>query len=410
LLQANGANGYHVEGKNGFSPDLTRMLPPLTAILVCPDDYGRRGLASALSAHKITVREYADYPAPGSLKPEELNVDVALVDLDADQDLALAVIRNICESSPAVTVMACSRRQDPELLMLCMRSGAREFIPEPPVKQVLSEALDRASARRIEEVRKKTTGGKILVFWGAKGGAGVTTLATNFAISLKQESGGEVALLDLHVQLGDVAVLLGIRPEFTIIDAFKSGDRLDRDLVKSVMTSHKSGLSVLAAPDDYKPIASFHSSSIGKLLYLLREQFPYIVVDAGTGVGGSCDAVFGLADNIYLVSQVDIPSLRNTQRIYSYLEGAGAEKVQVVLNRFDPRKDEIEEDRITKALGIGPKWKVPGDYQGVRRSQNLGEPLAGGNSPISRTILEMARAACGKAPLTEGKRKFSLFR
>jgi Flp pilus assembly CpaE family ATPase len=102
--------------------------------------------------------------------------------------------------------------------------------------------------------------------------------------------------------------------------------------------------------------------------------------------------------------------LRNAQRIYSYLESAGGEKVQVVLNRFDPRKDEIEEDRIAKALGVAAKWKVPGDYQGVRRSQNLGEPLAGGNSPISRAILEMARAACGKAPVTEGKRKFSLFR
>jgi pilus assembly protein CpaE len=386
------------------------MLPPLTAILVCPDDYGRRGLANALAAHRTTVREYADYPIPGSLKPEELNVDIALVDLDADQDLALAVIKNICELSPAVTVMACSRRQDPELLMLCMRSGAREFIGEPPVKQVLAEALERAAARRVEDVRKKATGGKVLVFWGAKGGAGVTTLASNFAISLKQESGGEVALLDLHVQLGDVAVLLGIRPEFTIMDAFKSGDRLDRDLIKSVMVSHKTGLSVLAAPDEYKPVASFHNSSVGKLLYILREQFPYVVVDAGTGIGASSETLFGLADAVYLVSQVDIPSLRNAQRIYSYLESAGGEKVQVVLNRFDPRKDEIEEDRIAKALGVAAKWKVPGDYQGVRRSQNLGEPLAGGNSPISRAILEMARAACGKAPVTEGKRKFSLFR
>jgi pilus assembly protein CpaE len=306
--------------------------------------------------------------------------------------------------------MAYSRSQDPELLRRCMRTGAREFITDPAATQDLMEALVRASARRTDDNRKKSSVGKVLVFCGAKGGTGVTTLASNFAVSLKRESAKDVVLLDLHLHLGDVAVFLGIKPQFTILDAFKSGDRLDRDLVSSLITEHKSGLSVLAAADQYKPIAPMQNGSLGKLLYVLRDQFPYVVVDAGTDLGTNTDVLFELADTVYLVSQVDIASLRNAQRMYTYLEGSSRERVQVVLNRFDLRKNGIAEDHISKALGVTPKWKVPSDYFGVRHYQNLGEPLVTEQSPISRTLDQMARAACGKNPEGEGKRKFGLFR
>ena len=395
---------------NRSSQDVVRMAP-LTAILICPDDHRRRGLVGALAQnHTTVIREFAGYPSPNHFRAEELECDIALVDLDADQDVALDLIESLCGMSSSLIVMACSRSQNPELLVRCMRAGAREFLTDPPAPQALAEALVRASARRMEDVRKKTAVGKVLVFWGAKGGAGVTTLASNFAVSLKRESARQVMLMDLHLQLGDVAVLLGIKPQFTILDALNSGERLDRDLVSSLITEHKSGLAVLAAADAYTPAQNIHNGNLSRLLYVARDQYPYIVVDAGAGLGASADVLFELADAVYLVTQVDIPSLRNAQRIYSYLEATCGERVQVVLNRFDPRKDEIDEERIAKAVGVTAQWKVPSDYAGVRRSQNLGEPLVGENSAIARVVHQMARAACGKAVEGEGKRRFTLFR
>ena len=93
------------------------------------------------------------------------------------------------------------------------------------------------------------------MFWGAKGGSGVTTLAANFAIALRQETSGEVALLDLNPQLGDVSVLLGLTPQFTITDALLNPDRLDEEFVSTLVTRHGSGVSVLAAPDVFTSAA-----------------------------------------------------------------------------------------------------------------------------------------------------------
>ena len=383
---------------------------PLSVILICPDDHRRRGLVISLAQnHANVTREFGGYPSYNHLNLDDLDCDVVVVDLDGDHDVALDLIETLCGAQSSPTVMAYSRHENPELLVRCMRAGAREFLTDPIAPAALAEALVRASARRVENSRRKLTAGKVLVFWGAKGGAGVTTLATNFAVALKRESAREVALVDLHLQLGDIAVFLGMKPQFTLLDALESGERLDKDLVSTMMTEHKSGLSVLAAADRYTPAAAIHNGSLGKLLYVLREQFPYVVVDAGTALGGGANILFELADAVYLVAQVDIPSLRNAQRMYSYLEDTCADRVQVVLNRFDPRKAEIDEDRITKALGVAAKWKVPSDYQGVRRSQNIGEPLVTENSAVSRTLYQMARAACGKTVDSEGKRRFGLF-
>ena len=149
----------------------------------------------------------------------------------------------------------------PELLMASMRAGAREFLSGAIAPTVLADALLRAAARRAEHTTKKTRG-KVLMFWGAKGGSGVTTLATNFAIALHNETGGEVVLADLNPQLGDVAVLLGLTPRFTIAEAFLNPNRLDQEFVSTLVCEHRSGISVLAAPDSYTS-ASIDERSVG---------------------------------------------------------------------------------------------------------------------------------------------------
>ena len=108
--------------------------------------------------------------------------------------------------------MIYSRTAHPDLLVRCMRAGAREFLTEPISQDALAEALIRAAARRYELDRSKKLTGQMLVFLGTKGGSGVTTLATNFAIALTRESGKKVAIVDLNLQLGDVSLTLGIDP------------------------------------------------------------------------------------------------------------------------------------------------------------------------------------------------------
>jgi Flp pilus assembly CpaE family ATPase len=108
---------------------------------------------------------------------------------------------------------------------------------------------------------------------------------------------------------------------------------------------------------------------------------------------------------------VDIPSLRNAHRLISHLDemGASHRRIEIVVNRFDGRRMEIDEERITKALSRPLQWKVPNDYAVARRSQNTGTPLALEDSSVSRTLHQMARAACGKKPDADRKKRFGLF-
>jgi pilus assembly protein CpaE len=380
----------------------------LDVVLICPDEGHRRALLRALGAQQANViSQLTLYPAYNHLLAViDLDCDAFLIEIDTDTNVALDLVETICARKPSATVMVYSANQQPDLLVSSMRSGAREFLSGVIPTNVLGEALLRATARRMEMADRKVRG-KILVFWGAKGGSGVTTLATNFAIALRQETDGAVALLDLHPQLGDVAMLLGITPRFTVADAFANPQRLDREFVSTLMTDHRTGLSVMAAPDMYSS-SPVEGSIVGKLVDLVGAQFPFVVVDAGLSLGEGAAPLFQIASTIYLVTQIDIPSLRNSQRFVSYLQAYGGPNVELVLNRFEGRRVQFDDEQLGRTLGIAPKWKVPNDYGAARRAADTGAPVLSEKGAIADSLRRMARAACGRAP-EQGKRKGNLF-
>jgi len=131
----------------------------------------------------------------------EQHYDVIIIDLDSYPEYALELVESICANGLA-TVMVYSMKTDPDLLVRCMRAGAREFLTLPFAQSTMAEALIRAAARRPAVRTSKKAGGRLLVFLGAKGGDGVTTLACNFAVALAQESSKSTLLIDLDLPLG----------------------------------------------------------------------------------------------------------------------------------------------------------------------------------------------------------------
>jgi pilus assembly protein CpaE len=170
---------------------------------------------------------------------------------------------------------------------------------------------------------------------------------------------------------------------------------------------HTSGLAVLAAPDAYSPVPLVESGA-EKVLRILRDDFAYVVVDAGSSFGRVQEAIFESADTVYLITQVNIPALRNAHRLISHFSNS-TRSLEVVLNRFDARLGDIDEASIAKALMQPAKWKIPNDYAGVRKAQNTGVPIAMEDTAVSRALHDMARAACGKVSGSVRKKRFGLF-
>jgi pilus assembly protein CpaE len=247
------------------------------------------------------------------------------------------------------------------------------------------------------------------VFLGAKGGAGVTTVACNFAVALGQESGQSTLLIDLDLPLGDAALNLGIQAEYSTINALQDVSRMDASFLAKLLVKHSSGVFVLAAPGKF-PQFQASNEAIDKLLSTAAQKFENVVVDVGSRLDLTGTALFKDASTIYLVTQAGIPELRNSNRLISQFFAEGGPKLQIVVNRYEPRSLGVADEHITKALTRPADWKIPNDYGAVRQMQNTATPLALSDSPISRLIREMARSACGLAAIAAKRKGFSLFK
>jgi pilus assembly protein CpaE len=381
----------------------------LSIALIGPDEESRRAAASAISGCPGNeIREFSAYPASLDELPLllEQHYGVIIIDLDSDPEYALELVEGICIKG-AATVMVYSAKADSELLVRCMRAGAREFLTLPFAQGTVAEALVRASARRPVTRPPKKAGGRLLAFLGAKGGDGVTTLACNFAVSLAQESGQSTLLIDLDLPLGDAALNLGVSAEYSTINALQNAGRLDSSFLSKLLVKHTSGVSVLAAPGKF-PQFDAPNDAIDKLLTVARQDFENVVIDMGSRLDLMGTGLFKDGATIYLVIQAGIAGLRNSNRLISQYFNTDVPKLEIVLNRFQSRALGVAEDQITKALTRPAQWKIPNDYAAVRRMQHTAIPLALEDSPISRLIRQMARCACGMPPAQEKASGFSL--
>src|SRR3569833_3453505 len=233
-------------------------------------------------------------------------------------------------SIPRLTT--CRSCWNPGTLVRCMRAGAREFLSQPITSATIAEAMVRASVRRPASKGAKKATGKLLLFAGAKGGSGVTTVATNFAVALAQDSGKSTVLIDLNLPLGNAALDIGLTPEYTTANALQNYARLDSNYLSMLLTKHSSGLSVLAAPDKYSSVQATNESVL-RLLSVARQEFEYVVVDVGSRFDPMTRSLLEAASVVYLVLQVSISELRNANRLFTDLFRSRNEKLEVVLNR-----------------------------------------------------------------------------
>jgi pilus assembly protein CpaE len=381
----------------------------LSVAVISPDRQCRNAITSALNeCQNGPVREFISYPPDldDAAKMLGHSFDVVIVDLDSDPEQALHLVESICVHGMA-TVMVSSAQKDSDLLLKCMRAGARELLTLPFAPGAMAKALVRASALRTAVRPSPKTTGKLLVFLSSKGGSGATSLACNFAVSLAQESQQKTLLIDLNLPLGDAAINLGVRAPYSIVNAFQNSSRLDSHFLASLLVQHSSGLFVLASPSELAP-SYVSSDAINKLLEVACQDFDYVVVDAGSRFDLKCKHLFEESATIYLVTQIGIPELRNSHRMIAQLFIGGSPKLEIVINRYDPRSTDIDEEHITKALTRPAQWKIPNNYAAVRRMQNTATPFTEEDSPISRVIRQMTRSVCGQSA-PEKKAMFSLF-
>ena len=337
----------------------------LIAAVLSDDDTLKQQLTGTLRDGSTPVILADDRNGPAA--------DLVIVDGRDNLPAAFAAVERHRTASPGASIFLLARETTADLLLQSMRAGANEFLTWPLDAAAFDDAVTRAAARRAA-----APGGSplasVVVFVGAKGGVGTTTLAVNCGVELAAKKKSTV-MVDLKQGLGDVALFLGVRSRYSVLDAIDNADRLDREFVAGLVATHVSGLALLPGSDQFDRPASPNAETIERVLQLLASRYEYAVVDAGTQLNDCTLATMYTAEMIGVVINPDVPSIRNGQRLIERISQMGScgERVRILLNRAAPVP--IPVSQIEDALGRKIHLTFPSDYRTVATALNSGVPL-----------------------------------
>lgn len=367
----------------------------LSGLLLSEDESFRSRVGGLLRSSAISIGVSEERTVR-----DAASTDLVVVDARADESSALATIERLRAGSSAVSILVVAVEAKPDLIIRAMRAGANEFLTWPLQDESFQDAIRRIAARHesLPAARRHAT---TLAFFGAKGGAGVTTVAVNCGVELARLSKRPTVIVDLKPGLGEVTLFLGVRSRYTVVDAVDNLHRLDEQFLRELVARHKSGLEILAGSGNFDRPGPADSGAMEEVFRLLGRQNDYILVDAGSQINACSIAALYGADVIYLVANPDVPSIRNAQRLLDRIAQLGAcgDRVRILLNRA-AEPFPIPLAQIESALGRPIEHMFPSDYKTVSTALNTGVPLAlTGNSAIAaqfdrftRLILDPAAA------------------
>lgn len=364
-------------------------------VIVDPTADRRAAMAAALGgAPNLEVEGLAQLEEALSTAPS--GEVVVLLGDGIDAASALQYAEKVDRERSGVAVLLVNEVLDPKLLRDALRAGVDDVLTfDAPVEE-WSEAIARATARVASD---HTTGsgsdaprqGRLVTVFSSKGGCGKSLVASNLAVLAAAAAKERVALVDLDLQSGDLAIMFQLMPALSIYDAAQSSSRLDVDAFRGYLTPHRAGVDLLAAPMEPSLADQVSASAVGPILDLARSAFPLTIVDTPALFTDQVLAALDRSDLIVLVGSMDVPSVKNLKLAMTTLAQLGhpRDRMRLVLNRADSKVG-LRASEVEKSLGSSIDVQIP-SHRDVPLSVNQGTPLAISRpkSPIVTAIGEL---------------------
>ena len=318
--------------------------------------------------------------------------EVCLINIDHDVEIATSLITQLNRNFPQTGIIAISSSTEGSLILQIMRAGAREFLRAPVDAQELVSSLERVSVHTDPSKRPKS--GKIIAVAGASGGVGTTSVSVNLACCMAQVPDESIALVDLDLSLGDADVFLDSIPEYTLLDVAQNVERLDLSLLRKSLTKHDSGVYLLPRPVQLQDIEEISATNFNRVLKLLKASFTNLFVDLSKSYNALDIRTLMAADEILLLTQLDLPCLRNVVRLLTSLEAMEGitEKIKIVVNRSGLESGQISLKKAEAHIGREIFWQIPNNFSAVSEGRNNGVPLifSAPNAAITQNINSLA--------------------
>ena len=368
----------------------------LTVVLVHRDDHERGQLRMALEALPgVQIAGERNDMRAGLALATQVRPTILILDMSHPVEDTLHAASQFKLDHPDCGIFLATEVFDPDTLLRALRAGAQEVLRRPLDRGALREAVERVAR---QAAKKSGVGGKsrsVITVFCNKGGSGVSTAATNLAISLRRLTTREVALADFDYQSGDAAFMLGLTPTKSLGDVLNA-PRIDSASVHDALMKHTSGLHVLSQPEQLDRVDGVTPAQIANVLDILHSTFDVVVVDAPHVFNEITLEVFDRSSTILLMAEPSIPSVRAARRSLEIFQKlnylVSADRVRLVVNRRG-EQSAISLAQIEETLGMPVFGSISNDYASVSMAINVGKPLCGDHtdSRAGRDINALAR-------------------
>jgi len=325
--------------------------------------------------------------------------DLLLVACAGYSDRALLLLDAVAQQNPDVNVMVLGHGSPNGFLRRAFEAGADDIVMLPATPEQVRFEVHKMLARKQggDVVGGASEQSRLVCVLGPKGGTGKTLTSTNLAVSLAQR-GQRVALIDLDLQFGDVALCLGLPPEKTVYDLAQSPGALDYDKLDSFLATHSSGVRTLIAPRRPDQASAVGAELLREIYAIMRAHFDWVVVDTPPGFTAEVITSIDSSTEVVMVGMLDSLSLKNTKLGLETLElmKYDPDKIFLLLNRAHSRVG-ISQSDVEAVLGRTPDVFIPSDRE-IPRTVNEGIPIV-----VARPQSEPAEAFGRLADLVMGE-------
>ena len=379
------------------------VVPEDFTVIVVDEDAGLgEFLAGELERVVGTFTDVNDLPAPGG------PLTVVVLGPSCASAAALTIVEERLRNRRDLAALLLIEFMTPDILHRALKAGVRDVLAAPFDRDQLLAAVNRAGDALTNyqaglespavggptpAAPHKARNGKVVTVFSTKGGAGKSVLAVNIAVSLAKKGDQRVVLVDADLQFGDVAVMLKLAPQRTLVDAINNMDKLDSTMIEQLLIRHEpSGLDVLAAPLEPSFADRVTGDEMGRIIRLLRTIADVVVVDTPAYFNEVVIELIEQSDEILLVAGMDVPNIKNVKIGLQTLKmlNLPVNKVHLILNRANS-KVRLEVSDVERTLGVKADCLIPSDIV-VPQCVNKGVAvvLEAPKSGVARAIEELA--------------------
>ncbi|MCG8404627.1 MAG: response regulator [Phycisphaerales bacterium] len=350
-----------------------------------------------------------DEPSLLSQAAVQFPCDLLLADLDPGAPMVIECLRQLRETQPDLPIFALSKQKEGDVILQAMKAGIKEYLVKPLNVEELEQAVSRVASTQTTTKEP----GKLISVMGSAGGVGCTTLATNLAVELASLAPEQmVAIVDLDFRFGHVATLLDVHGQHTVADLCSTQEELDPQMIMKALIKHESGVYVLRRPHSFAQAEMITAAHCASVLTSLQEMCAYVVVDGPTRHDPGGRSVLDAADYNFMVLQLLVTSVRNTDRMIQEIgvQGFNTDRILLICNRLGRDSAHLEVEQVETILDRKVFAALSDDWKNVSASINIGQPLKVYNerAKIRQEIQNLAKMIHSPETMEESSRKGGL--